>query len=125
MLSHGLANLQTFNPNLCCFWLSITDILVKITQYWNFCDKFFLPTFCLVLFPYWLLKSRYFLLFFVFFNIALFTILFSYRLSIKSLSNLYASIPQNVQIHSNNSSANCQRIVWVCLNILWDWRLKC
>ena len=26
--------------------------------------------------------------------------------------------------HSNNSSANWRRIVWVCLSILWDWRLK-
>ena len=24
----------------------------------------------------------------------------------------------------NNSSANCRRIVWVCLTILWNWRLK-
>ena len=28
------------------------------------------------------------------------------------------------QTHSNNSSANCRRIVWVCLTILWGWRLK-
>ena len=32
--------------------------------------------------------------------------------------------PQNVQIHSNNSSAICRRIVGVCLSILWGWRLK-
>ena len=25
---------------------------------------------------------------------------------------------------SNNSWAICRRIVWVCLAILWDWRLK-
>ena len=31
-------------------------------------------------------------------------------------------IPQNGQTHSNNSSANCQRIVWMCLTILWNWR---
>ena len=30
----------------------------------------------------------------------------------------------NGQTHSNNSSAICRRIVWVCLTILWDWRLK-
>ena len=32
--------------------------------------------------------------------------------------------PQNGQTHSNNSSANCRRIVWVCLTVLWVWRLK-
>ena len=32
--------------------------------------------------------------------------------------------PQNGQTHSNNSSAICQRIVWVGLIIIWDWRLK-
>ena len=32
--------------------------------------------------------------------------------------------PQNDQTHSNNSSAICQRIVWVGLIIIWDWRLK-
>ena len=53
MLNHGLANLQTFILNLCYFWLSITDILVKITQYWNFSDKLFLPTF-FILFPYFI-----------------------------------------------------------------------
>ena len=37
---------------------------------------------------------------------------------------LYAPISQNGQTHSNNSSANCRRIVWVFLTILWDWRLK-
>ena len=26
--------------------------------------------------------------------------------------------------HSNNSSAICRRIFWVCLTILWSWRLK-
>ena len=31
---------------------------------------------------------------------------------------------QKGQTHSNNSSANCWRIVWVCLTILWGWRLK-
>ena len=28
-----------------------------------------------------------------------------------------APTPQNGQLHSNNSSANCRRIVWVCLTI--------
>ena len=37
---------------------------------------------------------------------------------------LWAPIPQNGQTHSNNSSAICRRIVWVCLTILWDWRLR-
>ena len=37
---------------------------------------------------------------------------------------LYTPIPQNGQTHSNNSSANCRRIVWVCLTILWGWRLR-
>ena len=37
---------------------------------------------------------------------------------------LQASTPQNGQTHSNNSPANCQGIVWVCLTILWGWRLK-
>ena len=30
----------------------------------------------------------------------------------------------NDQTHSNSSSANCQQIVWVCLTILWGWRLR-
>ena len=30
--------------------------------------------------------------------------------------------PQNYQTHSNNLSANCWRIVWVCLTILSNWR---
>ena len=33
-------------------------------------------------------------------------------------------IPQNGQTHSDNSSAICRQIVWVCLTILWDFRLK-
>ena len=33
-------------------------------------------------------------------------------------------ISQNSQTHSNNSSANCRRIVWVCLTILWHWHLR-
>ena len=37
---------------------------------------------------------------------------------------LYAPISQDGQTHWNNSSANCQWIVWVCLTILWDWHLK-
>ena len=37
---------------------------------------------------------------------------------------LQAPIPQNGQTHSNNSSANCRRIVWACLTISWYWRLK-
>ena len=31
---------------------------------------------------------------------------------------------KNGQTHSNNSSANCRQIVWVCLTILLGWRLK-
>ena len=38
--------------------------------------------------------------------------------------SLYTLIPQNGQTHSNNSSVNYQRIVLVCLTILWGWRLK-
>ena len=38
---------------------------------------------------------------------------------------LSASILQNGQTHANNSSAICRRIVWVCLTILSDCRLKC
>ena len=34
---------------------------------------------------------------------------------------LEAPIPQNGQTHTNNSSANYRRIVWVCLTILWNW----
>ena len=37
---------------------------------------------------------------------------------------LQAPIPQNGQTHSNNSWAICRRIVWVCLTILSNWRLK-
>ena len=33
-------------------------------------------------------------------------------------------ISQNGQTHSNNTSAICRRIVWVCLTILWNWRLR-
>ena len=36
---------------------------------------------------------------------------------------LQAPTPQNGQTHSNNSSAKAE-IVWVCLTILWGWRLK-
>ena len=32
--------------------------------------------------------------------------------------------PNPTKTHSNNSSGNCQGIVWVCLTILWNWRLK-
>ena len=32
--------------------------------------------------------------------------------------------PQNGQAHSNNSSVICRLIVWVCLIILWCWRVK-
>ena len=35
-----------------------------------------------------------------------------------------APISQNGQTHSNNSSPIFPQIVWVCLTILWDWRLK-
>ena len=46
--------------------------------------------------------------------------------NIKSYDNINSliPIPQNGQTHSNNSSANCRRIVWVCLAILWNWCLK-
>ena len=37
---------------------------------------------------------------------------------------LQVPIPQNAQTHWNNSSIICRRIVWVCLTILWNWRLK-
>ena len=37
---------------------------------------------------------------------------------------LEAPISQNGQTYSTNSSANCRRIVWVRLTILWDWCLK-
>ena len=42
----------------------------------------------------------------------------------KTHLTVQAPTPQNGQTHSNNSSANCRRIVWVCLTILWAWRLK-
>ena len=35
-----------------------------------------------------------------------------------------APSPQNGQIHSDNSSAISQRIVWVCLTILWGCHWK-
>ena len=35
--------------------------------------------------------------------------------------NLLSANPRNGQTHSNNSSANCRRISWVCLTILWDY----
>ena len=35
----------------------------------------------------------------------------------------YTPISQNGQTRSNNWLENCQGIVWVCLTILWDWRL--
>ena len=43
---------------------------------------------------------------------------------INSMSSLTpeAPIPQNGQTQSNNSSANCRQIVWVCLTNLWNWR---
>ena len=34
------------------------------------------------------------------------------------------AVPRNSQTYWNNSSANCRRIVWVCLTILRGWRLK-
>ena len=37
---------------------------------------------------------------------------------------LSAATPQNGQTQSNNSSVICRQIVWVCLTILWVWRLK-
>ena len=44
--------------------------------------------------------------------------------SITLTLTLSAPIPQNDQTHSNNSSAICRRIIWVCLTILWIWCLK-
>ena len=41
-----------------------------------------------------------------------------------SVINPLSANSQNGQTHSNNSSANCRRIVWVYLTILWDWHLK-
>ena len=35
----------------------------------------------------------------------------------------WSTNPINGQTHSKNSSANCRRIVWVCLTILRGWRL--
>ena len=43
---------------------------------------------------------------------------------IKLFLNIWVPISQNGQTHSNNSSADYRRIVWVCLTILWDWCLK-
>ena len=37
---------------------------------------------------------------------------------------LQTPLSQNCRTHSNNSSANCRRIVWVCLTILREWRLS-
>ena len=37
---------------------------------------------------------------------------------------LQTPISQNGQTHSNNLSENCRQIVWECLTILWDSRLK-
>ena len=37
---------------------------------------------------------------------------------------LQSPTSQNGQTHSNNSSAQRRRVVWVCLTILWVWRLK-
>ena len=38
--------------------------------------------------------------------------------------NLYEPISQNGQTYSNNLLGICWQIAWVCLAILWDWRLK-
>ena len=37
---------------------------------------------------------------------------------------LRAPTPQNGLTQSNNLSTNYRRIAWVCLTILWGWRLK-
>ena len=37
---------------------------------------------------------------------------------------LQVPTPQNGQTHTNNSSAFCRQIVWVCLAIFWGWCLK-
>ena len=42
----------------------------------------------------------------------------------KTLLTLQALTPQNGQTHSNNLSAICRQIVWVCLTILRGWLLK-
>ena len=49
------------------------------------------------------------------------------RVKIPNLSRsltLLAPTPQIGQTHSNNPSANCRQIVWVCLTIFGGWRLK-
>ena len=38
--------------------------------------------------------------------------------------NLLSANPTKCQTHSSNSSAISRRIIWVCLTILWNWRLK-
>ena len=47
---------------------------------------------------------------------------FEYASVIEMKLTLWAPTPQNGQAHSNNSSASCRRIVWVCLTILWEVR---
>ena len=42
----------------------------------------------------------------------------------KHTLSLITPISQNGLTYSNNSSVICLRILWVCLTILWDWRLK-
>ena len=48
----------------------------------------------------------------------------TFLIQLKWLLTLQVPTPQNDQTHSNNLSANCQLIVWMCLTILWGWRLK-
>ena len=53
-----------------------------------------------------------------------FRAVYSWKTAMQICLTLKAPIPKNGQTHSNNSSAICRRIVWVCLTILWNWRLK-
>ena len=48
----------------------------------------------------------------------------SVKQTILKTLTLSAPTPQNGQTHSKNESANHGRIVWVCLTMLWSWRLK-
>ena len=52
----------------------------------------------------------------------------SYQTGFKKGDNsslaLYVQTPQSGQTHLNNLSAKYRRFVWVCLTILWGWRLN-
>ena len=47
-----------------------------------------------------------------------------YNKQLSTLFNPLSANITNVQTHSKNSLADCRRIVWLCLTILWDWRLR-